>query len=155
MTFFWCGTEGFLVWNQGGWNWEVFCVELKGVELRDFWCGTEGVSVLNWGVFGVELRGVCGTEGFWGLKRCGPSVELMFWTEGVCVELRVLHFGHFLVYFEILSKVSIRYLLWELWAKTKRQNWKKIVGLWKAIFGPFLANLKKNLFHLKKGSKLG
>ena len=28
----------------------------------------------NWGVFGVEI--------------CGPEVELMCWTEGVCVELR-------------------------------------------------------------------
>ena len=37
----------------------------------------------------VELRGFgCETEGFWGLKRCGPCVELMYGTERVCVELR-------------------------------------------------------------------
>ena len=59
---FLCGTEGFLMWNWGGWNWGVF-----GVELRGFWCGTEefwgwkgvallcGIDVLNWGG--------CGTEG--------------------------------------------------------------------------------------------
>ena len=40
--------------------------------------------MLNWEVFGVELKGCveprgfrCGTEGFWGFKRCGPYVELM------------------------------------------------------------------------------
>ena len=33
-------------------------------------------------------RGWKGTEGFLGLKRYGPYVELMCWTEGVCVELR-------------------------------------------------------------------
>ena len=36
----------------------------------------------NWGGC-VELRGFwCWTEGFLGLKRCGPLVELMCWTEG-------------------------------------------------------------------------
>ena len=34
------------------------------------------------GVFGVELRGVCGTEGFW----CGT--EGVCRPEGFCVELR-------------------------------------------------------------------
>ena len=51
---------------------------------------------MNWGIFGVGLRGfwpetegcvevtsfLCGTEGFWGLKRSGPSVL------NSCVELR-------------------------------------------------------------------
>ena len=80
------------------------CVEPRGLscgtegclELRSFRCGTEGVQVLNWEVFGVELRGFrFGTEvflvlnwGIWVLKRCGPCVEPMYWTEGVCVELR-------------------------------------------------------------------
>ena len=46
--------------------------------------------------FGVELRGFrCGTEGFWGLKRFGPSVELMCLTEGICVELRGTPFWSF------------------------------------------------------------
>ena len=48
-----------------------------------------GFLVWNWGVFGVELRDFgCWTEGFRVLKRCGPCVEPMCWTEGVCVELR-------------------------------------------------------------------
>ena len=51
-----------------GWNWGVFGVELREVELRGFWCGTEGF----W----------CGTVGFWELKRSGPFV----WNW--CVELR-------------------------------------------------------------------
>ena len=58
------------------WNWGGFGVELRGfgVQLRDF---------------GVELRGFwCWTEGFRVLKRCGPGVEPICWTEGVCVELR-------------------------------------------------------------------
>ena len=46
------------------WNWAVFGVEVRGfgVELRSFWCGTERFRVL---------------------KRCGPCVEPMCWTEGV------------------------------------------------------------------------
>ena len=43
---FWCGTEGFLVWNWGFgtegflmWNWGV-CGTEGCVELRCFWCGT-------------------------------------------------------------------------------------------------------------------
>ena len=45
---------------------------------------------------GVELRGFwCGTERFWGLKRCGPCVELdfllersqfaLFWQVTLCI----------------------------------------------------------------------
>ena len=71
---FWCGTEGFLVWNWGGgsegflvWNWGGF-----GVELRVFWCGTEG---LCWTEGFLELRD------FWGWKGV---VQKWNW----CVELR-------------------------------------------------------------------
>ena len=98
-----CVTEGFLVWNWRVCWTEVFRVWKGGV------CWTEGFSVLNRGVCGVELGGFwcwtagcvelrgfwcgverfrCWTEGFSVLKRCGPCVELMCWTDGVCVELR-------------------------------------------------------------------
>ena len=46
---FWCWSEGFLVWNWGGWNWGIFAVELRG-----FWCWTERFLVWNWGTFGAE-----------------------------------------------------------------------------------------------------
>ena len=53
---FWCGTEGFLMWDY-----VVF-----GVERRGFWCGTKRC---------VELRDFwCGTKGFFGLKRSCPFV---------------------------------------------------------------------------------
>ena len=54
---------------KGVWNWGVFRVELRdfGDELRGFWCWNEKFLVL---------------------KRCGPCVEPMRWTEGVCVVLR-------------------------------------------------------------------
>ena len=56
---------------------------LSSTQLRGFWCWTEEFSVWNWGL--------CWTEGFWVLKRCGPCVELMCWTYGVRVELRGSH----------------------------------------------------------------
>ena len=61
------------------WNWGVFSVELRGVELRGFGCGTdgggrEGFLVWNWGIFGAEK--------VW--SRSGTDV--LNW--GICVELR-------------------------------------------------------------------
>ena len=45
--------------------------------------------VLYWHFFFVELPHLtCWTDEFRGLKRCGPYVEIMCWTEGVCVEQR-------------------------------------------------------------------
>ena len=77
-------SEGFLVWNQ-----RIFCVEVKGLELRGSWCwtegflvwiwgvcGTEGFLVWNWGVFGVELKDLRAE------KEWSFCVELMCWTEG-------------------------------------------------------------------------
>lgn len=64
-----CWSERFSCWSEG-WNF--------GVELRGFLCWSEGCD---------ELRGFrCWTEGFWVLKRCGPGVELMCWTERYSVE---------------------------------------------------------------------
>ena len=76
-------TEGFSVRNWGCVELREFGVELRCVELKGFWCGTEGAELKgwNWGVL-VWSWGVCGTEGFLGLKRSGPFV----WNW--CVELR-------------------------------------------------------------------
>ena len=56
-------------------NWRFLCVELTGVLNGRFF-------VVNWWFFGVELtHWTCWTDGSWGLKRSGPCVELMCWTE--------------------------------------------------------------------------
>ena len=84
---FWCGTEE-CVKLRGMLNWGVFGVELRGD-------GTEGFLMLNRGVFGVELKSFwCRAEGFWVLKRCGPCVKPMCWTDGVCLEPMCWTDGH-------------------------------------------------------------
>ena len=43
-------------------------------------CWTEGFWVLNWGMCWTEGFWGC-TDGFWVLKRCGPCVEVICWTQ--------------------------------------------------------------------------
>ena len=81
---FWCWTEE-CVEQRGVLNSGFWCLTEGCVELRGFRCWTEGCVDLRgfscWTVGCVELRGFwCWTERFWGLKRCGPCVEL----RGLC-----------------------------------------------------------------------
>ena len=63
-----CGAEGFLMWNWGVFGMELrsFGVEMRGfdVEMRGFWSWTEGFRMLKSCGPCVELRGLCGTEGY-------------------------------------------------------------------------------------------
>ena len=97
----WTGDELRVVWNWGVLvlNWGVF-----DVELRSFWCGTEGGETkVFW----------CWNEGFWVLKRCGPCVEPMCWTERVCVELR----GTMFFLNKSTNLYQVKFYVWPLTGK--------------------------------------
>ena len=89
-----CWTEGFLVLNSG-------------------MCWTEGFSVLTAGFFVVN-SGVfwCWTQGFRWLKRCGPCVELMCWTEGG-VELRGTVPGYSVESYLAARRRNLTHLVWK------------------------------------------
>ena len=107
------------------WNWGVFGVELRGG------VGTEGFLVWNWGVFGVELRGLCWTEGFlvwnWGISEAEKvwstsGTDVLNW--GVCVELRGTQNFGFCYKLLILSTITFTTTLeyWKIYSVIMNQN---------------------------------